>query len=132
MSRLIFGSFLIVMGAALLSAADPFCPAYPNAMRTELQRSIQLDRDFQAYSKSSRSHRSAADLGPLGSSGNIIDQAISRKMAADSVEPAPRTTDAEFLRRIYLDLSGRIPTAAQADRFLNSADAGKRAKLIDE
>src|SRR5205823_2861297 len=54
------------------------------------------------------------------------------KMAGDGVAPAPRTSDSEFLRRINLDLSGRIPTPEQAERFLNSTDANKRAQLIDE
>jgi hypothetical protein len=43
-------------------------------------------------------------------------------------EPA---TDAEFLRRVTLDLSGTIPTADQARAFLADADCAKREKLID-
>jgi hypothetical protein len=126
---------LLVTGVALLHAADapdPYCPAYPSAMRTEIEQGIQLDREFQTYSKAARARRSAVNLGALGGSNSLIDQAIARKMTADSVEPAPRTTDTEFLRRIYLDLSGRIPTPAQSERFLNSTDPAKRAKLIDE
>jgi hypothetical protein len=123
---------LFVTGAAVLTAADPFCPAYPSAMRTEIEQGIQLDREFQAYSKAARAHRSAINLGALDGSASVIDQAVARKLTADSVEPAPRATDTEFLRRIYLDLSGRIPTAAQAERFLNSNDPAKRTKLIDE
>jgi hypothetical protein len=100
------------------------------AARTEIEQSIQLDREFHAYSKAAR--RSAISLGALSESNNVIDQAIARKITADGVETAPRTTDTEFLRRIYLDLSGRIPTVAQAERFLNSPDPSKRSKLIDE
>jgi len=40
--------------------------------------------------------------------------------------------DAEFLRRVYLDLAGRIPTAAEAEKFLNDPSKDKRAKLIDQ
>ena len=43
----------------------------------------------------------------------------------------PRSDDAEFLRRAYLDLTGRVPTAEQAVAFLDSKDQDKRAKLID-
>src|SRR5262245_18013074 len=90
---------LFVTGVALLSAADPFCPAYPSAMRTEIEQGIQLDRDAFELSKAARARKSAVNLGSLGNSGNLIDQAIARKMLADGVEPAPSTTDTEFLRR---------------------------------
>ena len=40
-------------------------------------------------------------------------------------------TDAEFLRRIYLDLAGMIPTSAEARAFLDDPSAYKRQKLID-
>lgn len=37
-----------------------------------------------------------------------------------------------FLRRVYLDVIGRIPSLEESTRFLESQDVGKRAKLIDE
>lgn len=42
-----------------------------------------------------------------------------------------RSTDAEFLRRVYLDLAGRIPSSAETREFLADADPQKRAKCID-
>jgi hypothetical protein len=45
---------------------------------------------------------------------------------------APQATDAEFLRRIYLDFAGRIPNVEEARPFLADADAAKREKLIDK
>jgi len=118
--------------AAMLSAADPYCPAYPSAVRTEMERSLSLDREFQAYSKSAQSRSRAASSPRLAASANVIDQLILGKMTADGVDPAPRTSDAEFLRRIYLDLTGRIPTPEQAERFLNDSASDKRDRLIDE
>jgi hypothetical protein len=44
---------------------------------------------------------------------------------------APPTSDADFVRRIYLDLTGMIPTAAQTRAFLADQTPDKRAKLID-
>ena len=44
---------------------------------------------------------------------------------------APPADDAEFLRRVYLDLAGRIPSAAEARDFLASQDASKRVQLVD-
>lgn len=46
--------------------------------------------------------------------------------------PNDPTSDTQFLRRIYLDIAGRIPTFEEADTFLSSSDRDKRAKLIDQ
>lgn len=46
--------------------------------------------------------------------------------------PTDRTTDEQFIRRIYLDVAGRIPTYAETLAFLDDRDRNKRAKLIDE
>ena len=47
-------------------------------------------------------------------------------------KPNKRTTDQQFVRRIYLDIAGRIPTYNEAIDFLESGEKNKRAKLIDE
>jgi hypothetical protein len=65
-------------------------------------------------------------------STNLIDPYVFGKMSADGVSPASPASDAEFLRRIYLDLTGRLPTVDQAQAFLNSSDGGKRTALIDQ
>ncbi|HXG08331.1 MAG TPA: DUF1549 domain-containing protein [Gemmataceae bacterium] len=44
---------------------------------------------------------------------------------------APLADDAEFLRRVYLDLTGTIPPAAEARAFLNDPSPDKRRQLID-
>lgn len=46
--------------------------------------------------------------------------------------PNEMTDDNQFLRRIYLDVAGRIPTYDEAEAFLNSRSDTKRADLIDE
>lgn len=45
---------------------------------------------------------------------------------------APLADDAEFVRRIYLDLAGTIPTAAAVREFLDDTSRDKRARLIDQ
>ena len=62
----------------------------------------------------------------------LIDQQIGAKLTGASFPTSPICTDAEFLRRAYLDITGVIPTADKAREFLDSTDANKRAKLIDE
>ncbi|WP_232289512.1 DUF1549 domain-containing protein [Verrucomicrobium spinosum] len=48
-----------------------------------------------------------------------------------AVPPNPLMTDEQFVRRVYLDIAGRIPNFDEATAFLKDASAEKRAKLID-
>jgi hypothetical protein len=61
-----------------------------------------------------------------------IDHWIERGLETRGVKAAPRSDDAEFLRRVSLDLNGLIPTADRVRRFLEDADPEKRVKLVDE
>jgi hypothetical protein len=62
-----------------------------------------------------------------------IDRALADAWAAAHVHPAPPADDAEFLRRVYLDLVGKVPTAAEAREFLDdpAPAAEKRARLVE-
>jgi len=63
-----------------------------------------------------------------------LHKQIDRLLAASSatnLPAAPRSDDAEFVRRVYLDLAGRIPTLAEATAFLDDASAEKRVSLVD-
>ena len=62
---------------------------------------------------------------------NTIDRYLFQAMAQANVTPAPATTDYEFIRRVTLDLNGRIPTAAQVDSFINDSSPDKRSKYIE-
>ena len=67
---------------------------------------------------------------------NPIDQFIAAKWEQAKLKEAthapPVCNDTAFARRVYLDLIGVIPTAAEAQRFLNDTAPDKRAKLVDE
>ena len=63
---------------------------------------------------------------------NFIDAQIESAWQRERLSPAPLPTDAEFLRRIYLDLVGTIPTHEQAAKFLDDSSTDKRTRLIDE
>jgi hypothetical protein len=60
-----------------------------------------------------------------------IDRHVEARLEAEGVPPAEPADDAEFLRRVYLDLHGVVPTAEQATRFLADPDPAKRTRLID-
>jgi hypothetical protein len=61
-----------------------------------------------------------------------IDQDLLKQLAGQKIKPSPQADDAEFLRRVSLDITGRIPTAEKAAEFLGSTDPERRRKLIDE
>ncbi len=61
-----------------------------------------------------------------------IDEAVAKRLNDEKVPASGPASDAEFLRRVYLDLLGVIPTAQDAKAFLDDQDAHKRAKLIDK
>lgn len=66
-----------------------------------------------------------------GALSTLIDRHIEARLEKEALRPAEAAGDAEFLRRVYLDLHGVVPTAEQADRFLNDADPKRRGKLIE-
>ena len=61
-----------------------------------------------------------------------IDDLVKAGYAKDKIFPTRLTTDEEFLRRVYLDVVGRIPTYEEAKAYLASKDPTRRQKLIDE
>ena len=63
---------------------------------------------------------------------NPIDAEVFARAAAAGIPLAPVSSDEEFLRRVTLDLTGSIPTAAEARAFLADATADKRARKVDE
>ena len=64
-------------------------------------------------------------------SANNIDQYTFQALKTAGVAPAPMTTDYEFIRRVTLDLTGRIPTPEQVAAFVADNTPNKRARYID-
>ena len=61
-----------------------------------------------------------------------IDLILEQYWAARGIEPAPLVNDEQFVRRAYLSLIGRIPTAAEAIHFFNRSEPNKRSLLVDK
>ena len=68
---------------------------------------------------------------PLKPITTVIDQLIRAKWQAEKIAPARRSSDATFLRRVYLDLIGRIPRIPEINSFLADQNPEKRNLLID-
>lgn len=61
-----------------------------------------------------------------------IDELVIQKLRKLGVVQSETCTDAEFLRRVSLDMIGTLPTSAEVEDFLADKSADKRAKKIDE
>jgi hypothetical protein len=59
-----------------------------------------------------------------------IDELFFAQWKAAKIEPAARASDDEFLRRVFLDVTGKIPTAGEAAEFLEDKSADKRVRLV--
>ena len=62
---------------------------------------------------------------------NFIDDAILRKLRELNIEPSGLSSDAEFIRRAYLDAAGILPAPAEVSAFAADARPDKRARLVD-
>ncbi len=63
---------------------------------------------------------------------NYIDELVDAKLKKLQYLPSDIATDEEFLRRVYLDVVGHLPSVEEVRKFLSSTDPEKRARLIDE
>ena len=73
-----------------------------------------------------------ARIGDAPAVATFIDKEIAAKLENQKAPAGDRASDAEFLRRTYLDVAGVIPTATQTRMFLDDNSPGKRAKLVDD
>lgn len=61
-----------------------------------------------------------------------VDELVVEKLRKLGVVQSDLCTDGEFLRRVSLDLTGTLPTAAEAEAFLNNTSPNKRAEKVEE
>ena len=79
------------------------------------------DKKHEEPKKPKEPAKPARDPAPTAA---IIDAEVDRHLATAKIPASPQADDAEFLRRVYLDLTGRIPTHQQTVDFLDSKDPG--------
>ena len=63
---------------------------------------------------------------------NFIDVHVKSRWQRLGIQPSAECTDAEFIRRAFLDSIGTLPPVEKVKRFLSSNKDGKRAELVDE
>ncbi len=69
---------------------------------------------------------------PATVENNYVDTLVNAKLQKLRIDPSPLCNDSTFVRRLYLDVCGRLPTPEELARFLVSAVPNKRELLIDE
>jgi hypothetical protein len=132
LAALTLAAFTLAAGTAL---ADD--KADKKKARQALKKKLQEQRKLDAAkpvepAKPAEPPKPAPAARDSAALTRLIDAHIDRALAENKLTPSPTCSDADFLRRAYLDLTGVIPTAAQARAFLDDPSPGKRAKLIDE
>lgn len=63
---------------------------------------------------------------------NFIDSDLNAKLRSLRITPSRQSADGEFIRRLSLDLTGRLPSVSSVRAFLESASPDKRNRLIDD
>ena len=63
---------------------------------------------------------------------NYIDTTVHNKLRSLRIQPSERCTDAEFVRRCYLDICGLLPTPQELEQFTNDPSPDKRSRCIDQ
>lgn len=73
-----------------------------------------------------------APIDSLPPTRNFIDELVFANLRELGIPPSPVCDDATFIRRVTLDICGRLPTQQEAAAFLASAAADKRDALVDD
>jgi hypothetical protein len=77
-------------------------------------------------------HEQAVRPELFAKKNNFIDEHVFKKLADLKIEPSDDCTDAQFIRRVFLDTIGVLPTPADVKAFLADKSPNRRAKLIDQ
>ena len=73
-----------------------------------------------------------AEIAALPPERNFIDKAVMGKLRVLGIPPSPLCDDATFLRRVSVDIAGKVPTETEVREFVASQDPQKRDKAIDQ
>ncbi len=63
---------------------------------------------------------------------NVVDERVFAKLATLGIPPSALCDDATFVRRVTLDLCGRLPTSDETRNFLAATSPSKHAELVDQ
>lgn len=125
-TRLISAAFAIAISAlspASFAAEEPASPpkqARPAGKKPSAKKAAAAETPASVY-----------ELTTAPKPAGKIDELVFARLQALAIPPAHGCTDAVFVRRVFLDVIGTLPTAAETIEFLKDQSPGKRAALID-
>ena len=108
---------------------------YPNGGVTSWIRLNAFSPSDQRYiteQGKSLSTTFTMSLREVISHANNIDRFIQNDFRVHNIQQNPPSTDEQFIRRLYLDILGRIPSYPEVTEFLDSKDPGKRRQTIED
>ncbi|MBK9062638.1 MAG: DUF1549 domain-containing protein [Acidobacteria bacterium] len=124
------GALLLASSAVFASSDCAFAPSHADP--DGLRRREAVSRTTRAFA-AARPVAAGTAFRPVARIRrvNYVDDEIFGKMEADHVPPAPPSSDTEFLRRVTLDLTGRIPDADVVVAFVADPSPDKRSRMVD-
>ena len=107
-------------------------PVLTGIRRGEAAVLVRYEGNYSAVGVSIMGDRTGFAWAPMPEY-NFIDPYVNAKLEKRKILPSELCTDAEYVRRVYLDVTGLIPTPAQADAFLQDPEPSrdKREHLVD-
>ncbi len=76
-------------------------------------------------------HQIPAQVFAQAPKANFIDERVLEQLQRLNLKPSPRSSDTEFIRRVYIDTIGVLPTPDETRAFLHSSASDKRQRVID-
>ncbi len=124
----VMASLFVVLSVLPETEAAPRRKSSKKKKKTVKKKEEPLPPRFMVKSKSVSPSKL---IGALVAARKI-DSLVAANYAKHNVKPNPMTSDEQFVRRIYLDITGTIPTYLQTKKFVVSKKPGKRKVLIDK
>ncbi len=126
--------FAVLLAAAVVSVSAAECSfrSDPNAFLERQQRGVRDVFDRTIRASASRSTRASVEPASTLPRKSFIDEEIFAKLSETNVPSAGLSTDEEFVRRITLDLTGRMPSPTEIRAFVADNAPEKREALISK
>lgn len=143
-----FGFWLTVL-VGMIGIAGLFGPESANGQTKAKVAKGKLPPPGKAFGKNEKAQASNQNTAPPAPRSSLLteqawqkaaltplqpgelDELIVKELRTDKIEPAPLTTDEQFIRRVTLDLTGQLPVPAEVKEFVADPKSDKRARLIN-
>lgn len=129
-----YAALCVVTAAVSVSAQTVSrndCPYDPARHRDERAIRAEASRFAELIAPTGKRRAVSPPSNAFPEERNFVDTELYAAMKKAGISPAPLASDAEFLRRITLDLGGRIPTTVEVRAFLADTGSDKRQRAID-